>query len=116
MIEKSNIVEGLHYANIESLICLKAKAYLEIDERIRNGSREDSKQLKKHKSDIFRLTVLLSPESNFDLPELLKTHMRIFTEIIKEELPDKAIFKEMGLGNVDPFRVFVQLKKSFNIS
>ena len=116
MIEKSNIVEGLHYANIESLICLKAKAYLEIDERIRNGSREDSKQLKKHNSDIFRLTVLLSPESNFDLPELLKTHMRIFTEIIKEELPDKAIFKEMGLGNVDPFRVFVQLKKSFNIS
>jgi len=116
MIDKSSVIDGLHYANIESLICLKAKAYLEIDERIKNGSREDSKQLKKHKSDIFRLTVLLSPESNFELPELLKMHMSIFTETIKDELPDKAIFKEMGLGNVDPIRIFEQLKKSFNIS
>ena len=34
MIEHSQVEDGLHHANIEALICLKAKAFLEIKERI----------------------------------------------------------------------------------
>lgn len=116
IIEHSQVEDGLHHANIEALICLKAKAFLDIKERIENGSKEDAKQLRKHKADVFRLTVLLSPESLFDLPETIQAHVNRFAALIAGDLPDKAIFKEMGLSNTDPNVVFEQFKKSFKVS
>jgi hypothetical protein len=116
MIEHSQMEDGLHHANIEALICLKAKAFLEIKERIESGSKEDGKQLKKHKADVFRLTVMLTPESEFELPKTIQEHVNKFVELTAGELPDKAIFKEMGLNNIDPKNVFEQFKKSFNVS
>ena len=116
MIEHSQIENGLHHANIEALICLKAKAFLEIKERIENGSKEDVKQLKKHKADVFRLTVMLSPQSIFELPDTIQTHVNQFAELTAGDFPDKAIFKEMGLSNIDPNAVFEQFIKSFKVS
>lgn len=116
MIEHSQVEDGLHHANIEALICLKAEAFLEIKERIENGSKEDAKQLRKHKADVFRLTVMLTPESEFDLPETIQAHINQFAELTSTDLPDKAIFKEMGLNNINPNNVFEQFKKSFNVS
>ena len=115
MIEHSQFEDGLHRANIEALICLKIIAFLEIKERIDNGSKEDSKQLKKHKADIFRLAVMLAPASVFILPTTIQNNVNHFIEAIRDEIPDKAIFKEMGLGSIDVNLVYKQLKKSFNI-
>jgi hypothetical protein len=116
LIEKSQLEDGIHRANIEALICLKAKAFLEIRERIDTGSKEDVKQLKKHKADIFRLTVMLTPESEFLLPESIQGDVNQFAVLVAAILPDKAIFREMGLSNIDPNNVFEQFKKSFQVS
>jgi hypothetical protein len=116
IIEHSQIKDGLHHANIEALICLKAKAFLEIKERIEKGSKEDAKQLRKHKADVFRLTVMFTPESIFELPETIQDHVNQFAALVSQELPDKAIFKEMGIANVDPNNVFEQFKKSFRVN
>lgn len=116
VIEHSQVEDGLHYASIEALICLKAKAYLEIKDRIEKGSNEDVRKQKKHKADVFRLIMMLTPESIFDLPETIQSHVNEFAELTAGDLPDKAIFKEMGLGNVDPNVVFEQFKKAFKLS
>lgn len=116
MIEHSQFEDGLHRANIEALICLKVIAFLEIKERIDNGSKEDSKQLKKHKADIFRLAVMLSPDAEFILPAVIQNNVNQFVEAISGEIPDRAIFKEMGLAStIDTNRVYEQLKKSFKV-
>lgn len=116
MIEHSKAENGIQRANIESLICLKAKAFLEITERIAAGSKEDAKQLRKHKGDVFRLAVLLTENDVFELPESIKNHLQEFANSITKELPDKAIFKEMRLGNIDVEKVFAQLLKNFGLS
>jgi hypothetical protein len=115
IIEHSQIEDGLHRAKIEALICLKIIAFLEIKERIDNGSKEDSKQLKKHKADIFRLAIMLSPDSEFILPTIIQNNVNHFIENIRGEIPDEAIFKEMGLGSIDVNHVYEQLKKSFKV-
>ena len=115
MIEHSQFEDGLHLANIEALICLKMMAFLEIKERIEYGSKEDSKQLKKHKADIFRLALMLTPDTEFILPSAIQNNMNQFIEAIRSEIPDGAIFKEMGLGSIDAKKVFEQLKKSFKV-
>lgn len=102
MLKQSVLENGLHRANTEALICLKAKAYLEIAERIANGSKEDSKQLRKHKGDVFRLAVMLAENDVFELPESIKEQLQGFVNAITGDLPDKAIFKEMGFGAIEP--------------
>ncbi len=116
MIGHTTTKEGLQHANTEALICLKAKAYLEITERIAASSKEDSKQLKKHKNDIFKLAVMLAPNNAFTLPKSIKNHMQKFTNAIADELPTKDLFKAMGLGNLNPKQVWSQLLKNFKLN
>ena len=106
----------MHRANTEALICLKAKAYLEIVERIVKGSKEDSKQLRKHKGDVFRLAVMLAENDVFELPESIKSDMQEFADATAGDLPDKAIFKEMGLSSVTVENVYNQIMKSFQLT
>lgn len=115
MLEHSVMDNGLHLANIEALICLKARAYHEIAERIAQGSKEDSKQLRKHKGDVFRLAVMLTENDMFELPENIKTQMQSFADTISDDLPGKELFKTMGLDTIDPQNVFNQILKSFQL-
>ncbi len=41
--------------------------------------------------------------------------MNLFKEEISENLPDKLIFKEMGLGGIDVKNVMSQLVKAFKL-
>ena len=115
ILEHSSEVNALHRANIESLICLKAKAYLEISERIREGSKEDSKLLRKHKGDIFRMGAMLPEGDQFELPGSVKNDMTNFIKDITQELPGKELFRNMGIGRVSPESVLDQLVKAFSL-
>lgn len=115
LVENTKNVDGLHIANTEALICLKAKAYLDIKERIDKGSEDDTKHLKKHKADVFRMAAMLTAEQKFDLPENIYADLKQFAELVAEDLPDKAIMKAMGLGNVNMDELFAQLRNNFNI-
>jgi len=117
LLEHSIVEESqLHRTNMEALICLKAKAYLEIMERISQGSKEDSKQIRKHKGDIFRLEMMLTEEDLFDLPENIHQDLQAFADVVAADLPDKTIFKEMGAENVGVAQVFAQLINSFKLN
>ena len=115
MLENSELENGLHLANLDALICLKAKAFIEITQRIAEGSKEDAKHLKKHKNDVFKLAAMLPTDSEFQLPESIKSQLIEFLNTIQDQLPEKVIFKDMGLGNLDAPRIVDQIKKSFKI-
>jgi hypothetical protein len=114
-IQHSQLDNGIHLANTEALIGLKAKAFLDYKTRKENGEKIDEKQLRKHKMDIFRLLLLLTPEDNFTIAKSIKSDIAYFVEVVKDDLPDKAIFKEMGAGNVDVKELFEQLIRAFNL-
>lgn len=116
LMENSQLESSLQLANLDALICLKAKAFLEITQRIKEGGKEDSSHLKKHKNDVFRLAAMLAPDSTFDLPESIKSQLNEFVDLIKDELPDKAIFKSMGLPALDSNVVLEQIIKSFKLT
>jgi len=116
MLKHSMLDNGLHLANIGALICLKAKAFLEIAESIATGSKEDSKHLRKHKGDVFRLAVMLTANDLFELPVKMKAHMQNFVDVVAEEMPDNAIFKEMGMGGISVESVLKQIIKSFELN
>ena len=114
--QHSQLDNGIHLANTEALIGLKAKAFLDYKTRKENGEKIDEKQLRKHKMDIFRLLLLLTPEDNFTIAESIKSDIANFVEVVKDDLPDKQIFKEMGAGNVDVKELFGLLIGAFNLT
>lgn len=115
-LDHSSFSDGLSIANPESLICLKTKAFLDLMKRKGKGEEISAKDIRKHKLDIFRLAVLLPADGNFILPDSLKVDLQEFADLISKELPDNAIFKEMGLGAIDVKTLFEQLIKNFNLT
>jgi hypothetical protein len=107
--------EGIQRANIEALICLKAKAYLDMVERKDKGEKVDEKHIKKHKADVSRLSAALAENNVFELPGSIQTDMQAFADAVKNNLPDKLVFKEMGIGNIDPNTLLEQLIQSFQL-
>lgn len=115
LIEHCTIENDLQRANTEALICLKAKAFLDMVERKARGEKIDDKNIRKHKGDVFRLAVMLAENDVFELPESIKSDMQEFANTIATDQPDKAIFKEMGLGSINVDITFSQLLKNFKL-
>ena len=105
----------VHLAKVESLICLKARAFNDMTLRKAQGDDIDSKKIQKHKSDIFRLAVTLTPANVFELPQNIKTDLQNFADAIAGNLPSREQLKAMGLGPIDPQNVFTQILKSFQL-
>lgn len=111
-IEHSLLEDEVHIANIESLICLKSKAFLDLSQRKAIGESVDSKHIAKHKKDIFRLAAMLTPASKYELPDTLKADVGNFCTAIMQDLPNADFIKSAGLGNVTSQQIVEQLKKS----
>ena len=50
------------------LIPFKAKAWMDLTDRKAAGEHVDSKNIKKHKNDVFRLTELIDPTAKVVAP------------------------------------------------
>lgn len=112
-ITHSLLLEGVHIANIESLICLKCKAYLEMVGRKENDEHEDSRDIAKHKKDVFRLTAMLAPSDRFVLPMRLEYDVREFCEAVKHDLPNSDFLKSAGIFNISGQQLKEQLERCF---
>jgi len=106
----------LKRAQTEALICLKAKAFIDMQERKEKGEQVNDKNIKKHKLDVFRLALLLAADTVFELPDSLKDDMSAFADAVKNDLPDTAIFKEMGADNINVDALFNQFLKNFSLN
>ncbi|MDD3166435.1 MAG: hypothetical protein PHQ26_03515 [Bacteroidales bacterium] len=111
----SHIADDIRIAATESLICLKAKAFLDLTVRKQGGERIDEKKIRKHFNDIFRLSVILPGDVSFNLPKELNNDLSEFCRRAKPALPDKNFFKAMGLGSIDAAQVFERICLVFNV-
>ena len=112
-----SLVEGsLHYADTKTLICLKAKAFLDLRARKEKGEQVDERNIRKHKNDVIRLAALLTAEDELTLPGPIKTDMQDFIENLKSEPPDyKQIGKNLGIGVLNGDALIRQLIMTFSL-
>jgi hypothetical protein len=115
-ISHSVLKEGVHFADIEALICLKAFAYLDNKRLKEEGKQVRTRDIVKHKYDVFRMVFLMNSGTNIILPEAIKRDLLLFADDVGKELPDPAIFKDNGFGKQDMAIIFDQLLTSFNLT
>lgn len=76
-----------HYGTVILPIPFKAKAWLDLKERKLNGEQVDSKNIKKHKNDVFRLAQLITANTR---------------QVLSSEIADETVdLKSLGIRGTD---------------
>lgn len=80
--ENTRIVDGVRILDESLLIAFKARAYLDMLDRRRDGAKIDTTSINKHRGDVFRLLQVFRPERQIQLPQLMRSDLRAFIELI----------------------------------
>lgn len=89
-------VDSISLLSSEALIVLKAKAWLDLSERKTAGEKIDSKDIKKHKNDIFRLFASLPGNVTVTLTPGIESDVRQFLSKIQDEEIDLQALRIRG--------------------
>ena len=95
------------------LIALKARAWLDLTERARHGEQIDSKTIKKHKNDVFRLYQILDTASDPAAPEAVKNDIREFVSRMRGEEID---LKSLGLRTGTRDGILAEIAKVYGFT
>lgn len=89
-------VDSISLLSSEALIVLKVKAWLDLSERKTAGEKIDSKDIKKHKNDIFRLFASLPGNVTVMLTPGIESDVRQFLSKIQDEEIDLQALRIRG--------------------
>ena len=90
-------VMGITVLDAPHLIPFKAKAWLDLSDLKAKGEHVDSRNIKKHKNDVFRLTELLEPDMGVldHIPDTVRADMGDFIERMMSETVE---LKQLGIN------------------
>lgn len=83
-IAHSVLTDGIRHADPIALIALKARAYLNLVEEKRKGGHVNTRNIKKHRSDVFKNAVLVE-ESPVKAPQAIVECVRDFVTEIRSD-------------------------------
>ena len=108
------IIDGVPVLETKHLIPFKAKAYIDNVMRKKNGEQVDSKNIKKHKNDVFRLLLMLSDnETELSLPEYIRNDMLSFINMMTDEQVD---VKALGGGHLSKDELLTRLMSVYGLA
>jgi hypothetical protein len=79
------VMDNMSILAAVGLIPLKAKAWLDLSERKEKGEQVDSKNIKKHRTDVINLYQLLTPEMRISAPDSIKKDLSLFLNGLKKD-------------------------------
>ena len=106
------IIDGIPVLSPTCLIPFKAKAWLDLKERKSKGEQVDSKNIKKHKNDVFRLVQLLTPDTRQNLSPEIVDDMKQFLSAMEREDVD---LKSIGVRGTDKNTIIEVLKLCYGL-
>ena len=105
-------IDGVQIVGAEHLIPLKARAWLDLTERKTAGGDVDSRNIKKHKNDVFRLFAIVDPEFSGLVPRRVQLDMAAFLE----KMPTEALdLKAMGLAGQTLDSVTAEIRRIYGL-
>lgn len=96
--EGSVIIDGVSVLGEEYLILYKIKAWLDLCTRKEIGEHIDSRNIKKHKNDVFRLLSIVSPTKRIAVNRTIMVDINKFLELVKKE---PVVMRDIGITVMD---------------
>ena len=97
LIEGKSMVDGYSVLSIEYILLFKMKAWIDLFERKKNGEQIDARDVNKHKNDVFRLLINVSPSSRIGVNDEIKEDILRFLDMVSVERVD---LKSLGIRTV----------------
>ena len=82
------IIDNAPVLDVAHIIPFKMKAWLDLSARKAAGESIDSKTISKHKNDVFRLSVLLTPNLTVPVSQVIRLDIEEFISMIQDENVD----------------------------
>ena len=111
--EGSIEADGVPTVGAARLIALKARAWLDLTERQKRGEKIDSKTIKKHKNDVFRLFQILDPANDPAVPEAVKRDIREFITRMRDEDVD---LKALGIRGATRELILEEIANAYRLA
>lgn len=112
ILEGRYVLDGLSLLQPEYLLILKVKAWLDLSKMKEEHYDIDSKDIRKHSNDVFRLFQIIDPQKSILLSETIKNDMRHFVNNIGEG--NNILLKNLGIK--EPlYKVLDYLKKYYKL-
>lgn len=103
-------VDGVTVLDAAYLIPFKAKAWMDLTDRKAAGEHVDSKNIRKHKNDVFRLTELIDPTDRIAMPAGVYRDIQEFVQRMGSESVD---LKQLGLPGRTNDQILEELKEMY---
>jgi hypothetical protein len=112
VMDRRTTIQELPVIKADALIPLKARAFVDLSDRRGRGEAVDSKNIKKHKNDIFRLFTVLDREVAVKLPDGVRADLReAFARIVREPVD----LKPFGISNLQLAQVIEELNRFYGL-
>jgi hypothetical protein len=108
-------IDGVPTIPVQCLILLKARAFLDLVKRREDGEHIDSRQIKKHRNDVFNLYRTLAPADRHQLPETLASDLSSFLEYFPEDADDWPAINAAVPDLPPPGQIANQLRENFGL-
>lgn len=112
--EHKQIIDEVPVVSEACLIPLKAKAWLDLSQRLEAGEKIDSKNIKKHRNDVFRLFQIMSPELRVKLPVNVVQDIQLFLDAAKSQEAD-IILRDLGLGGLSLDEILATMRQIYGL-
>lgn len=113
VMERRKDINGLAVVGADVLIPLKAQAYMDLTQRKEKGERIDSKDIKKHKNDVFRLFAVLDRADICPLPASIQADLEAAFMRMNE---DAVNLKSLGLRAITLPELLSALAKFYDLN
>lgn len=105
-------IDGISLLSDVYLLLFKAKAWLDLSGRKKLGGNVDSRDIKKHKNDVFRLSALLSPTLKVDIHGEVKNDLVEFINACEGDTFDP---KALGLSGLSQSDILERIKIFYGV-
>jgi hypothetical protein len=112
VMERRSILDGISLVKADGLIPLKARAYVDLTNRKAAGETIDSKNIRKHKNDIFRLFTVLERDIRISLAASLRKDLAVAFSLMEQDPPD---LKSLGISRITFTEVLDGLREIYNL-
>jgi len=117
--QNQSSIGGIQFAKPAVLILLKAKAWLDLTQRKKAGEDVDSKNIRKHRNDVFLLAGILAGEAGPQLADNVRADLASFLSHFPPDTAEWGAIQqaiEPGLGSgVTPGDLLEELREFFQL-
>ncbi|TKB07772.1 hypothetical protein [Desulforhopalus sp. IMCC35007] len=106
-------LDGLSVLGPEYIIPLKARAWLDLTARKEQGDSVDSRDIKKHKNDVFRLYLIVSQDTRVEMSDQVIADMSRFVLAMAAETID---LRQLGHRRGTPEQVLENLRSIYGLA